>query len=85
MLNSNYWKLGLALGAGVAIGAAATILLSKGNVDLKKTCATLLSHGMDLKDKAATLVETAKENFEDLAAEARHDQEQRKAETGDQA
>lgn len=77
-LNS-YWKYGLTLGAGVAIGAAAAVLLSRGNVDVKKSFATLLSHGMDLKDKAANLVETAKENMEDLAAEARHEQEVRKA------
>lgn len=78
MLSENWWKYGLAVGAGVAVGAAAAVLLSKGNVDVKKSFATLLSHGMDLKDKASTLVETAKENMEDLAAEARHEQEQRK-------
>lgn len=80
MALGNYWKYGLTLGAGVAIGAAAAVLLSRGNVDVKKSFATLLSHGMDLKDKAANLVETAKENMEDLAAEARHEKEQRKGE-----
>jgi hypothetical protein len=79
-MNKNFWKYGLALGAGVALGAVGAVLLSRGSIDLKKTCATLLSHGMDLKDKAATLVDTAKENIEDLAAEARHEQEVRKAE-----
>ena len=76
---SNFWKYGLAVGAGVAVGALGVVLLSRGTVDLKKAAATLLSHGMDLKDKAATLVETAKENIDDLAAEARHEQEARKA------
>jgi hypothetical protein len=79
MTSANFWKYGLALGAGVLLGAAGAVLFSRGNVDLKKTCATLLSHGMDLKDKAATLVETAKENIDDLAAEAKHAQEARKA------
>lgn len=76
---NNFWKYGLAVGAGVAIGALGAVLLSRGSIDVKKAAATLLSHGMDLKDKAATLVETAKENLDDLAAEARHDQEARKA------
>ena len=79
MMNGNYWKYGLALGAGVAIGAVGAVLLSRGSIDLKKTCATLLSHGMDMKEKAATFMETAKENLDDIAAEAHHDREQRKA------
>ena len=80
MDTGNFWKYGLALGAGVLLGAVGVTLLSRGNGgDLKKTAATLLSHGMDLKDKAAEFVETAKENFDDLAAEARHEKEKRKA------
>jgi hypothetical protein len=39
----------------------------------------VFSHGIDLKDKAAVLMETAKENVEDIAAEARHASEQRKS------
>ena len=81
MTNGNYLKYGLALGAGVAIGALGAMLLSRGSIDLKKGMATVLSHGMDLKDKAATLMETAKENLDDLAAEARHASEARKEET----
>ncbi len=77
--NGNFWKYGLALGAGVAVGAVGAMLLSRGNIDLKKACATLLSHGMDLKEKAATVMETAKENLDDIAAEARHESDQRKA------
>ena len=79
MFRQDWWKFGLALGAGVVLGAAGAVLFSRGNIDLKKTCATLLSHGMDLKDKAAELVETAKENIDDMAAEAKHAQEARKA------
>ena len=74
-----YWKYGLALGAGVALGAAGALLLSKNSEEVKKTLATLLSHGMDFKDKAASFMETAKENMEDLAAEARQASEERKA------
>lgn len=79
MDTGNFWKYGLAVGAGVLLGAAGAVLLSRGSIDLKKTAATLLSHGMDLKEKAAGFAETAKENMEDLAAEARHEQEKRKA------
>ncbi len=74
----NWWKYGLALGAGVAVGAIGAVILSRGNVNLKKVAADLLSHGMDLKEKTATFMETAKENFEDIAAEARHASEARK-------
>jgi nanoRNase/pAp phosphatase (c-di-AMP/oligoRNAs hydrolase) len=79
MATEGYWKYGLALGAGVALGAVGAMLLSRGNIDLKKTCARLLSHGMDLKDKAAGMMDTARENMDDLAAEARHEQDQRKS------
>lgn len=75
---SNFWKYGLALGAGVALGAAGAVLLSRGKIDLKKTCASILSHGMDLKEQASSMMETARENIEDIAAEARHEQEKRK-------
>ena len=74
----NYWKYGLALGAGVALGAVGAVLLSRGRIDLKKTAATILSHGMDLKEQAATFMETAKENFEDIAAEAKQEQAARR-------
>ncbi len=79
-MNGNYWKYGLTLGAGMAIGALGAILLSKNPGCVKKTAADLLGRSMDLKDKAAEFMETAKENMEDLAAEARHSRERRKTE-----
>ncbi len=77
-MNGNYWKYGLAIGAGVAIGALGAVLLSRGSIDLKKAAATLLSHGMDVKEKAAEFMETAKENMDDIAAEADHERKQRR-------
>ena len=74
----NFWKYGLALGAGVALGAAGAVFLSRGKIDLKKTAASILSHGMDLKEQAASMMENAKENFEDIAAEAKHEQTKRR-------
>lgn len=78
-INGNYWKYGLAIGAGVAIGAAGAVLFSRGKIDLKKTAATILSHGLDLKEHAESFMETAKENMEDIAAEAKQEQEARRA------
>lgn len=82
MNNSSIWKYALILGAGLALGAAGAIFLSRRNANLRKTLAGLLSHGLDLRDKAAEFMETAKENAEDLAAEARQEQTRRK--TGEQ-
>lgn len=73
------WKYGLVLGAGVALGTVGVLLLSKNSAGAKKAFTTVLSHGMDLKDKAASCMKSAKENMEDLAAEARRASEQRRA------
>ena len=78
-IGNNLWKYGLAVGAGVALGVAGAVLFSRHNVRLKQTVAGLLSHGMDWKDKAAEFVETAKENIDDIAAEAKHEQQRRHA------
>ena len=75
---NDWWKYGLGAIIGLAAGAAGAILLSRNPGAAKKACATLLSHAMEVKEKAATVMETAKENMEDLAAEARHDFEERK-------
>lgn len=74
----NGWlKLGLYFGAGVVTGVAATVLLSRNSADVKNALAKTVSYGMDIKDKAATCVETAKESLDDIAAEAKHAKEQR--------
>ncbi|MDR3358821.1 MAG: hypothetical protein LBN96_08240 [Desulfovibrio sp.] len=75
----NFWKYGPAVGVGVIVGAVGAVLLSRGSIDLKKSCATLLSCGMDVKDRAAAMVESAKENIDVLAAEAGNEQSRRKA------
>ena len=77
--DSNFWRCGLALGAGVVLGAAGAVLFSRGRVDLKKAAATILSHGMDMKEHLSVAVENAKENFEDIAAEAQHEQAKRRS------
>jgi gas vesicle protein len=77
-MGNDWWKYVLGIGIGVAVGAAGAMLLSRNPGAVKKACATLLSHAMEVKEKAATVMETAKENMDDLAAEARHDYEERK-------
>jgi gas vesicle protein len=74
-----FWKYGLAVGAGVLVGAVGAVLISRNNVDLRKTATSLLSHGLDLKEKAAAIMDTAKENLDDITAEARCQREKRKA------
>ncbi|MDR1856955.1 MAG: hypothetical protein LBR22_07325 [Desulfovibrio sp.] len=77
-MNSNWWKYGLFLGLGFALGAVGAVLVSRNPGAAKKACASVLSHALDVKDKATAMMETAKENIEDLAAEAREDLTQRK-------
>lgn len=75
----NWWRCGLCLGAGIAIGAAAAILLSRNSATIRKGMASMLSHTMDLKDKAKGVVSTAKENLDDIAAEAKQESAKRRS------
>ena len=52
--------------------------MSRGKLDVKPLAADLLSRGMDVKEALARKVAAVKEDMEDLAAEARAAQEQRK-------
>ncbi|MDR3088669.1 MAG: hypothetical protein LBU39_02495 [Desulfobulbaceae bacterium] len=85
MWQQGWWKYGLWLGAGIVVGAAATMLVSKNSAGIRKGAARVLSHGINLKDKACEVMATAKENLDDIAAEARHENELRKGETGEAA
>lgn len=77
-MNENM-KYGLFLLGGVAIGALGAVALGKGKIDLKPVVTDLLGKGIDLKEKVMTTMETARENMEDLMAEATHAAEARKA------
>jgi len=74
---NDYLKNGLFLAAGVAIGALGAVVLGKGKFSVRPAMADLLSHGMDLKEKTAAVLERAKENMDDLMAEAKHAKETR--------
>ncbi len=68
---NTFLKYGLFVGVGIVIGAAAATFVARNPEAVRKGMANAMGKTMDLKDKAQTVFETAKENFEDLAAEAR--------------
>lgn len=69
-------KLG-AFAIGVAVGGV-TLALVK-TVGFKKVCSKVISAGMQLKDDAASFVETVKEDAEDIKAEAAYNKNAAKA------
>lgn len=71
-------KCGLFFLGGVALGILGTAAVSKGNLNFKPLAADLISRGLDVKEAVMAKVETARENMEDLMAEAHHASEQRK-------
>ncbi len=76
-MNENL-KYGLFFLGGVALGALGAVAVSKGKLDIKPLATDLLSRGMDVKDAMMAKVETAKENMDDMVAEARNAAEQRR-------
>ena len=72
------FKYALFFLGGVAVGAIGAVAVSRGKLDVKPLAADLLSRGMDVKEALALKVAAVKEDMEDLAAEARAAQEQRK-------
>ena len=72
------FKYGLFFLGGVALGAIGAVAVSRGKLDVKPLAGDLLSRGMDVKEALARKVAAVKEDMEDLAAEARAAQEQRK-------
>ena len=69
-------KLG-AFAIGVAVGGV-TLAIVK-TAGFKKVCLKVVSAGMQLKDEAASFVETVKEDAEDIKAEAAYNQKAAKA------
>ena len=72
------FKYALFFLGGVAVGAIGAVAVCRGKLDVKPLAADLLSRGMDVKEALARKVAAVKEDMEDLAAEARAAQEQRK-------
>lgn len=64
-------KYGLFFLGGVALGSLGVVAVSRGKLDIKPLATDLIGKGLDAKDAIMAKVETAKENMEDLMAEAR--------------
>jgi hypothetical protein len=65
----NHWKW-IAFGVGVVVGAVGATVLSSRPSYIKDGATTVLSHGLTAKRKLQALAGAAKENVEDLVAEA---------------
>lgn len=57
---------------GLAVGVVGAAALSKCNIEVKPIATGLLSKTMDIKDAVVAKLEIAKENLEDVVAEARN-------------
>ncbi len=80
---NSYAKCGLFFLGGVALGAIGAVAVSRGKLDVKPFATKVLSHGMDIKDALVARAEALLEDMEDMAAEARAQQEERKAAKAD--
>lgn len=74
---AGWGKVALIFGAGVATGVVGAAILSRNSSAARKGAAAVLSRGYDLKEKAKKIIGTAKENIEDIAAEARSESAKR--------
>lgn len=77
-MNESYKYTLFAVG-GIVLGAVGATLLSREQNRLRPAVADLLSRGLDVKDKALVFAETAKEQLEDIVAEAEDLQQKRSA------
>lgn len=69
MFGTYGWKVAM-FGLGVLVGAVGHAAMTGRPSRIKEGTTTILSHGIAAKRKAQSIVETAKENLEDLVAEA---------------
>ncbi len=63
------WRIAM-FGLGVLVGAVGAAVFSGRSVRVKDGASTVLSHGLAAKRKAHSIMEAAKENIDDLVAEA---------------
>ena len=70
-------KYGLFFLGGVVLGALGAV--TRGKLDVKPLATDLLSAGIDLKEKALSAVESAKEDIADAVAEAQVKSQEKKA------
>jgi hypothetical protein len=77
-MNSNS-KGALLFVGGAALGALAVYALTRTNPGFKPLLADVMAGGLNLKDKLLGVMDQAKENIEDLVAEAEHARKSREA------
>lgn len=63
------WRIAM-FGLGVLVGAVGFAAFSGRPSRIKEGASTVLSHGLAVKRRAQAMVETARENIDDLVAEA---------------
>lgn len=66
----DYHRGGVYVLGGVLLGVIGSVLIGQQKGRLRPAATTLLSKGLDMKDQAAAAFEVAKEQTEDLFAEA---------------
>ncbi len=71
-------KYGLVFLGGVVLGALGAVAVTRGKLEVKPLATDLLSAGIDLKDKAMSVVESAKEDIADAVAEAQVKSQEKK-------
>ncbi|GHV51809.1 hypothetical protein FACS1894168_4030 [Deltaproteobacteria bacterium] len=67
---NNWLKWSLVFLGGMAVGALTAEAVRKGKLNLKPLARGIVTGGMELKEQAACVMESAKEHFEDIVAEA---------------
>lgn len=73
-MNNGFQGLAVFL-AGVAVGAAAVYLIK--DKSFRHVAAKVIGKGLQLKEEASALIESVKEDAEDIIAEARHNKGRR--------
>ncbi len=63
------WRIAM-FGLGVLVGAVGAAVVSGRPFWLKDGASAVLSHGLAAKRKVSSIMETARENIDDLVAEA---------------
>ena len=74
----SFFKYGLILVAGIALGAIGATVYTKNNGNLKPLASDLISRGINVKDAIAGKVESIKEDIQDFVAEAQQKADQQK-------
>ncbi len=76
-MNQNL-KYGLFFLGGMAVGALGAVVVTRGKLDIKPLASSLISEGMNLREKALAAVDSVKEDLADVVAEAQVKNQEKK-------